>query len=565
MSTIDKQSQWRKHIINKDLEHIVLIPHIIDTSVKAETISDTSTKIETETIVKDGSSEIIVTCPIIVDGNEKSQFLNKSVIEAECDKLKNQNSKLLKQIQELKLNVSNSDKTPVCAKCTDIAKSDFAETEQKASEHQAESVELQSKFKAFEDKISALETQNAELTKSIQADKDRSIMETSITQQISDFSKKTLQEKKDLELRCLKFSKQVSKFEKIVITERDTFVKEIQVLENKITELPKQVSTLQDLLEKERQFFKENKKSFELEKKNYEKRNVGIFKEISEKTKNLEKYFEQERLYFESEISKLTSRITILSSDIQKEQKDKSDLKQKFDTLSDERNILTKKINDLDVANIELSGKVTSDVISQSPVDNSTESVCSFKTASSSIHDKNVFKKKSVKPTIVKSSQIRASNLFYDKSIDGSANFYIKSLGKHSKKNQMVWRVKNSSDEEKKKDKASASTTNAKKNRAHKDKSFVYPDMFYSTNHLIRVAQKKICCSYCGAHDFFMIQLFRSKGANCQIIIKEEIVTLNTKGVIKYDDEIEDVLMIMVLTIIKKGEISTKINFKDKW
>ncbi|KAI3746967.1 hypothetical protein L6452_09409 [Arctium lappa] len=216
-------------------------------------------------------------------------------------------------------------------------------TEQKSSELKDELVELQNKFKAFEEKISALEIHNAELKKSIQADKEKSNLKTSSTQQISDFSKITLQEKKDLELRCIKLSKQVSEFEKIIITERDTFTKEIQVLETKITELPKQISSLQDLLEKEKQIFKETKKSFELEKKNTEKRNVGIFHEISDKTKNLEKDFELERLHFESEISKLTSRITVVSSDVHKEQKAKSDLKQMFDSLNVERNILFKK------------------------------------------------------------------------------------------------------------------------------------------------------------------------------------------------------------------------------
>ncbi|KAI3665092.1 hypothetical protein L6452_43710 [Arctium lappa] len=217
-----------------------------------------------------------------------------------------------------------------------------------------------------------------------------------------------------------------------------------------------------------KQIFKEKKQSYELEKRNAEKRYTGIFKDISEKNKNLEKDFELERLDFESEISKLTSRITVLSSEVQNEKKAKSDLKQKFNTLSDERNILPKKINDLEAANIELSDKVTANVISQSPVDNSTESVCSFKTASSSIHDKNVLKKKSFKPQTVKSNQIRTSNLFYDKSVDGSTNFYVKSLGKNSKKNQMVWRVKSSSDDEKKNDKAFASTSKPKENRVYK-------------------------------------------------------------------------------------------------
>ncbi|KAI3758485.1 hypothetical protein L6452_06049 [Arctium lappa] len=188
------------------------------------------------------------------------------------------------------------------------------------------------------------------------------------------------------------------------------------------------------------------------------------------------------------------SKISILSSNILKQQKARSDLKIKFD-------ILSEKIKSLEAANIELSDKVTADVISQSPVDNSTESVCSFKTTSSSIHDKNVLKNKSVKPQIVKSNQIKPSNLFYDKSVDGPASFYVKSLGKKSKKNQMVWRVK-TPDEEKKNDKSFKSITNAKKNSTHKGKSFDNSDIYYSTNHLIRIAQRKICCFYCGENDF---------------------------------------------------------------
>ncbi|KAI3770140.1 hypothetical protein L6452_01262 [Arctium lappa] len=75
----------------------------------------------------------------------------------------------------------------------------------------------------------------------------------------------------------------------------------------------------------------------------------------------------------------------------------------------------------------------------------------------------------------------------------------------------MVWKVKDSPDEEKKKDKASASTTKAKKNSVHKGNSFGNSDTFYSTNHLIRIAQKKTCCPHCGAHDFFKTRTSMSR------------------------------------------------------
>ncbi|KAI3735713.1 hypothetical protein L6452_15223 [Arctium lappa] len=404
-------------------------------------------------------------------------------IEAERDKLKTQNSKLLNQIKELNAKFSNYEKTSECGKCINNSKSDF-------SELKAESVDLRQKFKAFVEKISALEAKNADLMKTLNAGIIKGDLEKIYIQKISDFSKKAFQEKKDLELRCLKLSKQVSEFEKIVITERDNFAKERKVLKDKSIEFPKKISTLQDLLENERKVFQKKKKSFDVEKKN-----VGIFKEISKKNKNLENDFEQERQIFESEISKLTSKIYVLSSDIQKEQMARSDLKKKFDTLSDERNILSEKIKQLEVANVELSEKISADVINQSPYDNSTKSIFSFKTATNSIHE-NVFKRNSVKSNIVKSNQIRLSNLFYYKSIDSPASFYVKSLEKNfSKKGQIVWRVKGSPDD-KKNDKSKA------KNNAHKGKSFGKPDMFYSANHLIRIAQKKICCSYCGENDF---------------------------------------------------------------
>ncbi|KAI3685643.1 hypothetical protein L6452_34897 [Arctium lappa] len=300
MFSTGKHSTERKRMINNnDLEPIVLIPRIIETGTTSVTSGNES---KTTSLVSD-SSEIIITCPIIVDGNETVPEIPRK--EAEQDRLKDQNSELLKQIQELKFKLSNSNKTPVCTKCIDHAKSDcvsiisakeneirekekdlreketdirekekeikerekiivlkektivtcekelklkekkieklqsqLKKTEQKSSDFQAESVELQQKFTAFEEKISVLEIQNAELIKSIQADKEKSKLETSYTQKISELSKKADQEKKNLELRCIKLSKQVSDFEKVLVTERDTFAKERKVLEAKITELP---------------------------------------------------------------------------------------------------------------------------------------------------------------------------------------------------------------------------------------------------------------------------------------------------------------------------------------
>ncbi|KAI3728832.1 hypothetical protein L6452_17476 [Arctium lappa] len=184
------------------------------------------------------------------------------------------------------------------------------------SELKTKTVDLQSKLKKFEKKISTLKTKSTDLMKMCEEKFriEKPDLERNYNQKLSDLSKKIVQEKKDIELICIKLSKQVSEFEKILISERDIFAKEKQVLEEKFVDLPTQICTLQDLLEKERKVFQEKKISFESEKKTFEKKNVGIFKEISAKNKNMEKDFEQERNFFETEISKLS----VLASDILK-------------------------------------------------------------------------------------------------------------------------------------------------------------------------------------------------------------------------------------------------------
>ncbi|KAI3718446.1 hypothetical protein L6452_19317 [Arctium lappa] len=111
-------------INNKDLEPIVLIPRIIETYGETGTTSVTLGNESNTTSLVSDSSEIIITCPIIVDGNETVPEIPRK--EVEGDRLKDQNSELLKQIQELKSKLSNYDKTSVCTKCTDHAKSNCA-------------------------------------------------------------------------------------------------------------------------------------------------------------------------------------------------------------------------------------------------------------------------------------------------------------------------------------------------------------------------------------------------------------------------------------------------------
>ncbi|KAI3729695.1 hypothetical protein L6452_18358 [Arctium lappa] len=361
MSSTCKHSTERKRMINnKDLEPIILIPRII---VDGNEISPTLNKSASnskltntdKTPVCAKRTDYSQSIPGIISEKEKEikdrekmmgikyntiQSLEKVIklkesyiknLQSQLKTTEQRSSKLQAESVELQQKYMASEENVYALKVKNVDlmksikedkvkanfQSQLKKTEHKSSELKNESVKLQQKFKAFEDQISALEKKNVELKTSFQAEKYRSNVKTSSTQQSSEISKKTLQEKKDLELRCLKLSKQVSEFKKIIITERDTFVKERKVLEDKNSEFPKQIFILQDLLEKERKAFQENKKSLEIEKKKYEKRNVGIFNEISDKTKNLQKDFELERSHFESEISKLTSKITVLSSDVQ--------------------------------------------------------------------------------------------------------------------------------------------------------------------------------------------------------------------------------------------------------
>ncbi|KAI3715933.1 hypothetical protein L6452_22925 [Arctium lappa] len=217
---------------------------------------------------------------------------------------------------------------------------------------------------------------------------------------LTEISRKVESEKKKLELRCVKLSKQVSDFEKIVISDRDIFDKE---------------------------------------RKNSEKKNTLLFKEIYDKNQNLEKDFEAERKHFESVISELSDKLVVLSTDIQKVQETKSEMQSKFDKLCNEKAKLNDKISQLEKASVDLSDKLAS----ETPVlscydDDASESVCSFKSVDS-LYQKMVFKKQTVKSEILKPNQIKPSSPFYVKSVDRYA------YGFHAfKKEKMIWGVKGS-------------------------------------------------------------------------------------------------------------------------
>ncbi|KAI3770393.1 hypothetical protein L6452_01524 [Arctium lappa] len=324
----------------------------------------------------------------------------------------------------------------------------------------------------FKDKVLSLEVEIEKLKEKATQDRDNTIAQDEMlkiekerkefAKKFSDFSRKAFEEKKSLELRCVKLSQQVSDFEKVIILER--------------------------------------------EKAENEKKKAEL--------KDINKDFSEEKKIFETEIAKLTRKLSELLTNIMKEKNAKSELHKKFDLIEKERNSLSSKIKELEeiVFKVKLTEHNTPESIAQSPKDDLADSNSSSKTTSSS-HFSNVF----YNPfydlddclTSKSTDQIRPSNLFYDKNVDGSGNIKKTKSQKKSfwrkdaenNKGNWIWRVKGSP-EEKKKAESFVHTTNAKWNNASKGKIFGKPDLVYTINQLIRLAQKKISCSYCGSNDF---------------------------------------------------------------
>jgi hypothetical protein len=198
-----------------------------------------------------------------------------------------------------------------------------------------------------------------------------------------------------------------------------------------------------------------------------------------------------EKKYFETEIKKLSRKLSGLSSDIMKEQRMKSDLQKRLNKAIGERNNFSVKVKELEevLFKIKLSERRTPDIIQQSAYDDSADSECSFKTAFSSIHT-NVPLPKPTKS----SGQIRTSNLFYDRRVDGSGNTY-------SRKGKMVWKIKGST-ERVEQAKSFLSQPKFPKNNNIQSSSFVKPRMVYSRNNLIRLSPKNTYCSFWDSNDF---------------------------------------------------------------
>ncbi|KAJ9566629.1 hypothetical protein OSB04_002595 [Centaurea solstitialis] len=263
-------------------------------------------------------------------------------------------------------------------------------------------------------------------------------------------------ERKSFEVKSDKLSKKISDLEKQIVSERKGFEKKKSVFESKKKELKKKSLRV----ERDRcvEFvFEEETKDFEKERKSFEEKCVLFRKKIANlevqlsdersafkrkehllkceikgfeqliaelKKPTFEKNdFEEEKRVFETEVRKLTLRLSELSSGIMKEQIMSSNLKKKLDETVEEKNILSAMVKDLEdiVFKVNLNEPKSPDVIVQSPYVDYADSVCSFKTAPSSLHA-DVSSTKSFTPT----NQIRPSNLFYDHQIDGSGKNHLK-------------------------------------------------------------------------------------------------------------------------------------------
>ncbi|KAI3698009.1 hypothetical protein L6452_31118 [Arctium lappa] len=216
-------------------------------------------------------------------------------------------------------------------------------------------------------------------------------------------------------------------------------------LEIKTSNLLKQISDFEQLIISER-------KSFDDERKDFENKNTNLFKEISDKNQTLEKDFERKKKIFEEELSKLNSKLANLSTKIMREQRSKYGFQSKFDKLYSENFKLCDKIQQLEIDNTDLSDKLKSKVSKPDHI--------------------NTAKSSSVK------------------SVDNNSSHFQKSPTQSSKKTQKVWVIKGSPEA------AKLHKANRKKNRASRSKSFA-PDFIQSTTHLIQLAKRKLCCSYC--------------------------------------------------------------------
>ncbi|KAI3672906.1 hypothetical protein L6452_39007 [Arctium lappa] len=381
-------------------------------------------------------------------------------LETENENLKIQNSSLLDQINKLKDDKCLK-KYFVCSECISNSKINFVgiiESKEK------EILNLQAKLKGSE---SINSSSNWSKKESMQRELDELRRRANIACETFDGLRKmnsqifaernSLKDKVfSLVLKCVKLSQQVSDFEKVIILERDKDEKEKKIAEQK----------------------------------------------------NVNKDFSKEKKVLETEIAKLTRKLSELSTNILKEKKTKSELHKKFDLIAKERNSLSSKIKELEevVFKVKLTEHKTPESIAQSSRDDLADSEGSLKTASIS-HFSNV----SNNPlfceiddhTSEHKDQIRPSNIFYEKDVDGLGNFKKNESQKkrfwrredEKDRGHWIWRVKESS-EEKKEEKSFVHTFNAQRNNAPKGKTFGKPDLVYTINQLIRTATNPLGPKY---------------------------------------------------------------------
>ncbi|KAJ9541827.1 hypothetical protein OSB04_028333 [Centaurea solstitialis] len=250
-------------------------------------------------------------------------------------------------------------------------------------------------------------------------------------------------ERKSFELKSDKLSKKISDLERQVVNERKDFEKKKNVFESKKKGLKKKNVRV----ERDRcvEFdFEEESKGFEKERKAFEEKSVLFRKKIA----NLEVQLSDERSAFKRKEHLLKCEIkgfeqliaelkkpTFEKNDFEEEKRVfkaeimSSNLKKKLNETVEEKNLLSAMVKDLEdiVFKVNLNEPKSPDVIVQSPYVDYADSVCSFKTAPSSLHA-DVSSTKSFTPT----NQIRPSNLFYDHQIDGSGK-------NHSKKGSHIF------------------------------------------------------------------------------------------------------------------------------
>ncbi|KAJ9545208.1 hypothetical protein OSB04_024915 [Centaurea solstitialis] len=274
---------------------------------------------------------------------------------------------------------------------------------------------LQDERKVFEEERKVFEKERKSFgLKSDKLSKKISDLEKQIVNERKDFEKKKSvfeSKKKDLKKKSLRVERDRC-VEFVFEEETKDFEKERKSFEEKSVLFRKKIANLEVQLSDERSAFKRKEHLLKCEIKGFEQLVVELKKQTFEKSD-----FEEEKKVYETEVRKLTLRLSELSSDIMKEQIMSSNLKKKLDETVAEKNLLSAMVKDLEdiVFKVNLNEPKSPDVIVQSPYVDYVDSVCSFKTAPSSLHA-DVSSTKSFTPT----NQIRPSNLFYDHQIDGS-------------------------------------------------------------------------------------------------------------------------------------------------